>query len=408
MMFNTTHGNNAIDGIPDKVEEALGLVPAAARFDSLLALTYAINQYDHWLYDNESQAVGEEGDTNDVEAAVKKLAHAWRLVLACSDDALGIDPEFTRPGTEALLEDFARKLSDVEDELYEYDVDLSFEWKPSDPELVAAAAAAAAAEEEEEEEEAITHDDDDDDDDDDDEGVRIRRLVDMVTRNHERAELTHLARLDETCQLCGAREIFVTRRGDDVVTTKKVLLTPDRKLACKAAETFVMGGIGISVDAPTGDFVSHHAENSDNVCRQLCEAARCALAKLTPGEKFDHLFALTRQLNEPHSDSGSVNLTTMRFTPPNSPGEWMTETSLWREGEAMETGVAGLAAAWRELFVEHTNEQLCVDEAFSRPGVEAMLDEFKKKLNACAAMRDRDPRMAYPFEWRPPNDEEEE
>ena len=54
-------------------------------------------------------------------------AAAWKKLLAHSDEELGIDPEFTRPGIEALLENF--------DEMLNKDsrgigVQYPFEWRP--------------------------------------------------------------------------------------------------------------------------------------------------------------------------------------------------------------------------------------------------------------------------------------
>lgn len=90
------------------------------------------------------------------------------------------------------------------------------------------------------------------------------------------------------------------------------------------------------------------------------------------------------------------------------------ETDMWRPGQAMEVGVARLAAGWRELFRTHSNAQLCVDEAFSRPGVEALLDEFQKKLDMFAVIRGGGKMdlfgriwsnpihaLRYNFDWRP-------
>lgn len=41
---------------------------------------------------------------------VRKLAAAWKTLLKKSNAELGIDEEFTRPGLEALLEDFAKEV----------------------------------------------------------------------------------------------------------------------------------------------------------------------------------------------------------------------------------------------------------------------------------------------------------
>lgn len=368
MFFNTNHGNMVLDAIPEEVEDALSRVPAAARFDSLLALTIALDKYDAWLHDNEC---GCDDGPNQLEVAVKKLGRAWRLILSCPNAQLCVDPEFTRPGVEAMLEDFTRKLADAEEAYYDDEVDLDFEWRP--PEEAPGDGAPVPGQ-------------------------------------------SHFDLLDETCERLGADDIFLTRRGDhveDVESVRKVILTPGRKRAIEEAESFLMGGIQVSFE-DDGTFEFHHKENSNKVCAELARAAERALAKPTPPEKFDALFALTRQLNLPHEHSGHVDLSDPRFPesyPPDSPGEWMTETDLWRPGQAMEIGVARLAAAWREVLGGHTNAQLCVDEAFSRPGVEAMLEAFQEKLNAFATSRLQSTwylramgmgtPLRYHFNWRP-------
>lgn len=53
MMFNTTDGNELIFGIPGEVKKALKKPTKPERFDTLLALTYALKDNDHWMHDNE-------------------------------------------------------------------------------------------------------------------------------------------------------------------------------------------------------------------------------------------------------------------------------------------------------------------------------------------------------------------
>ena len=43
-----------------------------------------------------------------------RLAAAWKALLRRSDQELGIDAEYTRPGVEALLETFAAELAEIE------------------------------------------------------------------------------------------------------------------------------------------------------------------------------------------------------------------------------------------------------------------------------------------------------
>ena len=384
MFFNTKHGNEVILGIPDEVESVLTRVPAAARFDGLFALTSALHKYDAWLHDNES---GCSEGPNELEVALGKLSRAWQILLATQPvTRLGADVEFTIPGVYALLEDFETKISETALE-YE-DVDLSFNWRP--PEQPRGR--------------------EDDDDDDDDEGGEVEVLIGKASR--------HFDLLDETCARLHADRIFVTGSGGDhtgdIESTRKVILTSGRLQAIEEAESFVMGGIQIGIDEETGLFEFHHKENSNNVCNRLAAEVERALARPSLPERFDALFALTRQLNMPHESSGHFDHIDSRLYPLSSPGEWMMETDMWRPGQAMEVGVARLAAGWRELFRTHSNAQLCVDEAFSRPGVEALLDEFQKKLDMFAVIRGGGKMdlfgriwsnpihaLRYNFDWRP-------
>jgi hypothetical protein len=58
----------------------------------------------------------------------EKLGAACKKLLGESTNAeLGVDEEFTRPGTEALLEDFGKIL---EDAAADTGVDSGFNWKP--------------------------------------------------------------------------------------------------------------------------------------------------------------------------------------------------------------------------------------------------------------------------------------
>jgi hypothetical protein len=115
---NTHAGNMVIYRIPRQVKAALAKPTPAQRFDALFALTFALNVYDNWMQDNECW---EEG--GECEKAVAVLAKAWQALLLCSNDELGIDASFSRPGVEALLMKFANTLASVEREGEPYDLD---------------------------------------------------------------------------------------------------------------------------------------------------------------------------------------------------------------------------------------------------------------------------------------------
>ncbi len=121
--FTTANGNAVVTGLEAQIKKATDAEkPKSQQFDELCVLTYAIHYNNMWFNDNE---FWEEGDL--VESSCEKLAAAWKKLLAHSDEELGIDPEFTRPGIEALLENF--------DEMLNKDsrgigVTYPFEWRP--------------------------------------------------------------------------------------------------------------------------------------------------------------------------------------------------------------------------------------------------------------------------------------
>ena len=93
--FSTHTGGTIVGGVPGEVRKAMRRATLPERFDSLLALTYHLNHFDDWINDND---VPEQ-----CGAALRGLAAAWKGLLAHDDAALGIDPDFTRPGVEALV-----------------------------------------------------------------------------------------------------------------------------------------------------------------------------------------------------------------------------------------------------------------------------------------------------------------
>ena len=52
-MFNTSHGNQVILGMPGAIKKALRKPTAAGQFDALFGLTHGLKSYDTWMHDNE-------------------------------------------------------------------------------------------------------------------------------------------------------------------------------------------------------------------------------------------------------------------------------------------------------------------------------------------------------------------
>lgn len=122
VMFDTSSGNAVVSNIADAVKKAVAKRSVSSKFDHLLALTYALHSDDMWARDNEMWGEGDE-----MQSACEKLGAEWKKLLANNtNDKLGVDEEFTRPGTEALLEDFGKMLESVGDG----EVTYPFDWKP--------------------------------------------------------------------------------------------------------------------------------------------------------------------------------------------------------------------------------------------------------------------------------------
>ena len=122
--FSTSDGNDVVFGISDRVKKATAAKLAkTAKFDSLAMLTFALLENDTWARDNEAW---EDGD--EMQSACKKLAAAWKKLLGGNtDEDLGIDEEFTKPGVLAMLEDFETMLAEQGEET---GVKYPFKWRP--------------------------------------------------------------------------------------------------------------------------------------------------------------------------------------------------------------------------------------------------------------------------------------
>lgn len=123
-MWNTHTGNVVIMSLKKSINayERKYKKSLLDKFDAFFALTYVLNQFDPWIYDNELYGEGEE-----CEDAIASLAKAWKKMLSHSDDELGIDSDFTRPGVECLLDRFKDKVKDIG-----CDISYPFDWKPKD------------------------------------------------------------------------------------------------------------------------------------------------------------------------------------------------------------------------------------------------------------------------------------
>lgn len=87
------------------------------KFDLLLAFTSAIMDHNTWMHDHET---GWEGDK-----MLKEMGERWKKLLKKSDDVLGIDAKFTRPGVICMLEQFKKAIDSLDQDTY----DLKFKFQ---------------------------------------------------------------------------------------------------------------------------------------------------------------------------------------------------------------------------------------------------------------------------------------
>lgn len=97
-MFNTSFSYHVLD-CWEIVKNSLAKSKSwPNKFNLLLGFTNAIKEFDTWMHDHE---VGWGG-----EVFLADLAKRWKALLKKSNQELGIDEEFTRPGIVCFLERF--------------------------------------------------------------------------------------------------------------------------------------------------------------------------------------------------------------------------------------------------------------------------------------------------------------
>ncbi len=97
MCFNTSFSYQAMEFLNDQLRKLSGK-SIEDKFNRLFAMTYALWMTDCWMHDFE--------DDVSMNKTLKKLSTAWKNILREPNENMKIDPEFTRPGIEALLNEF--------------------------------------------------------------------------------------------------------------------------------------------------------------------------------------------------------------------------------------------------------------------------------------------------------------
>ena len=112
MMFNTSYSYQVMDSwevVKKIVNSRSKTMTLPKKIDILFAYTHTLTEHDVWMHDNEG----------DMGTLVKGLGAAWkRLLSKNSDEELGLDSEYSKPGVLELLSQF-RKAIDGCDSCYE-------------------------------------------------------------------------------------------------------------------------------------------------------------------------------------------------------------------------------------------------------------------------------------------------
>lgn len=103
-MFNTSFSYHVFAVVPREVAKIQRKTSLTDKFDHLLGLTKAVAGNDVWMNDYE--------DFDALKSMLSALGRCWKSVLAHSNEELEIDAEFTRPGVETMLKEFAKDVKE--------------------------------------------------------------------------------------------------------------------------------------------------------------------------------------------------------------------------------------------------------------------------------------------------------
>jgi|Transcript_99553 hypothetical protein len=181
-----------------------------------------------------------------------------------------------------------------------------------------------------------------------------------------------------TALIRGIDEDAASPGEEEVAACRILVITKERAAAIEAAQKFAMGRDGSDSDSDDdGGFVMFDTSTGNAVVAGIADAVARAVARTSKPARFDHLLALTYALQQEDT--------------------WARDNEMWEDGDEMQSACAKLAAAWKKLLGESTNEQLGCDEEFTRPGTEALLEDFGKMLESVGGDTD----VSYPFDWKP-------
>jgi len=158
--------------------------------------------------------------------------------------------------------------------------------------------------------------------------------------------------------------------ADQISTLRHILINKSRDKAIDAGHSFASCG---QSDDDCG-FMTFDTSSGNQVVFGISNEVKKALKKKTPAERFDALFGLSHGLKEFDC--------------------WMHDNECWGPGDELEKAIKTLAKAWRQTL-KKSDAELKIDTEFTRPGIEALLEQIEGDLQGCEATRE------FKFKWRP-------
>lgn len=107
MKGNTSFSNNLLASWKYTMKKRLsGMKDPSKKLDVLFAYLFTMHRHDFWMHDN-------EGDMGEL---IREVASAWKRHLTrFSDEELGWDLKYTKPGMLELLNSFKRLVEEMPD-----------------------------------------------------------------------------------------------------------------------------------------------------------------------------------------------------------------------------------------------------------------------------------------------------
>lgn len=149
-------------------------------------------------------------------------------------------------------------------------------------------------------------------------------------------------------------------------TLRHVIITGNRDKALRSAVKMVLMG-------STSDIVESDQLKADLIVCFIPKEVKKILRRKRLSDRLDHLYALTYAL---------------KIHP-----AWLKDNTLKGTSEGFNFALRALGEAWSCLLKTHSVHELGIDDGYTRPGIEAFLDQFSSLVYEYAA-------DSVPFQWR--------